>query len=162
MSTTTALPISYGEHYALNADWSGGNINSDPNAPKNGFIFIIPPGDKATAVLYKPVASPGSLPTMAPFYISANGPLPAGEEILIPIITAQVWWQSISQSATMWDGFVGSTWTVVYPTTSATFAETVYFDNNGNWGNGPLPSTQHRKARVAVEVTEIALPALTH
>jgi hypothetical protein len=139
-ATTTALDIEYGQHYALAKDWSGGDVDNDPNAPDNGFLFTIPKGNKATGVIYKPVASSasgGSL-SMQPFYVSANGPLPAGNETLIPIITAQVWFQSITQSSTMWDGYSGEVMKVTYPIVSPIFMKEVNFNASGSWGNGPL------------------------
>lgn len=77
---------------------------------------------------------------MAPFYTSANGPLAAGFETLIPIITVRVWFQAITQSSVMWDGYQGAVWTYTYPTTKAVFDAEVHYDNSGSWGNGPLSS----------------------
>ena len=62
----------------------------------------------------------------------------AGNETLIPIITAQVWFQSITQSSTMWDGFSGEVMKVTYPIVSPIFVKEVNFNAGGSWGNGPL------------------------
>jgi hypothetical protein len=137
-ATTTALPIQFGQQYTLRADWSGGEVNSSTDAPDNGFIFTIPRNTQATGILFKPVSDGSGSTNMAPFYVSANGPLPQGDETLIPIITAQIWFQSITQTSTMWDGFKGQVWKVTYPVTSGLKNLTVNYNSIGNWGNGPL------------------------
>ncbi len=82
------MDISYGQSYTINKDGLG-KENNDPNAPDFGFAFKIPPqSNAASAIVYQKLVAPQS--SMQPFYISQNGPLNAGEELIYPVAVAQL------------------------------------------------------------------------
>ena len=94
-AATDVKPIKYGSSYEQPADWTNGNVNSDPNAPANGFNFINKT-KAAAAVVYKKVQG-----SWAPVYVSQKAPLGPGKEILIPKICCAIWFAVDADTSNM-------------------------------------------------------------
>ncbi|KAJ4028927.1 hypothetical protein NW761_014255 [Fusarium oxysporum] len=121
-ASTDIADIQFGQSYTLPADWTNGNINSDPNAPKGGFRFINQTNG-AAAVVYKRING-----KFAPIYFSAAAPLPKGTEDLTPVEKVAVWFQANTETATMISEFVGEPKEV-----NMTGKTEALLDYNGNW-----------------------------
>ncbi|EWZ43428.1 hypothetical protein BFJ70_g12660 [Fusarium oxysporum] len=121
-ASTDTADIQFGQSYTLPADWTNGNINSDPNAPKGGFRFINQTNG-AAAVVYKRING-----KFAPIYFSAAAPLPKGTEDLTPVEKVAVWFQANTETATMISEFVSEPKQV-----DMTGKTEALLDYNGNW-----------------------------
>lgn len=69
------------------SDWMTASVNSNPNAPSNGFLFVNETPQSACALLRKFQGSP------VPIYTSAAGLMSQGQEALVPTSQILVFFQ---------------------------------------------------------------------
>ncbi|KAI9727457.1 MAG: hypothetical protein M1828_006399 [Chrysothrix sp. TS-e1954] len=95
VAATAIQAIKFGQCYEQPADWTNGNTNSDPNAPKAGFSFINKT-KAAAAVVYKKVQG-----AWAPIYVSQKAPLAPGTEMLVPKVCCAIWFAADADTSNM-------------------------------------------------------------
>lgn len=124
--STSLKPIKYGQSYTLPKDWTDGTVQSDPNAPDNGFLFINQT-PSAACVLFKNFAG-----QFNPIYTTVAGPVPPGTEAIVPTEKVSVWFQvGDEQPGTkVNDDFKTTSITVDF---NGTTTRTVKYDADGNW-----------------------------
>lgn len=130
--TTATKPqsIEFGQSYAIDDTWTTKPVNPDKQAPKKGFLFN---NDTiASCVVYKIIQGKST-----PVYISAGGPLPPGQEVLIPKAKCKVWFSSVHSTASMISNFTGRAKEV--DLTGQTEVS-VWYTGGGLWANSePAP-----------------------
>lgn len=113
------------QSFKIDETWVRQPINLDNNAPSSGFLFR---NDTiASCVVYKKVnGSP------APVYISAGGPLPPGQEALIPVPKCKVWFSSSHDTGSMVSSMQGR---VKEIDLTGRPEATVMYNKSGLWEN---------------------------
>jgi hypothetical protein len=122
--STREQPISVGESYTQNRDWTDGRVQSDPNAPQDGFLFRNET-NSASCILYKRI---NDRPT--PIYFSEPGALPQGSQALVPKSSCKISFERMAEIGMLVGNSSGPALQVDF---KGATTRTVKFDAQGNW-----------------------------
>lgn len=122
---TKPQAIEFGQAFRIDDTWVTQPANPDKAAPKAGFVFV---NDTiSSCVVYKKVNG-----RPAPVYLSAAGPLPPGQELLVPKAKCKVWFSSAHETSSMVSTFAGRAKEVDF---TGQTEVSVWYTSEGLWAN---------------------------
>ncbi|KAF4461186.1 hypothetical protein FALBO_12012 [Fusarium albosuccineum] len=123
--STERQQIEFGQSCTIDDSWTKPLVKPDPQAPKKGFLFRNE--TIASCVIYKEVMG-----KPAPVYISATGPLPPGDEFLVPVAQCKVWFSAVHETSSMISAFAGKAKEIDLTNKAET---EVWYNEFGQWSN---------------------------
>lgn len=127
--STDTEPINFGQSFTLPSSWVGPIVQNSSSAPSNGFQFVNE-ASQAACILYKQFNGQQN-----PFYVSAAGLLPPGDENIVPTSQVKLWFQTGNQEpgTPVADGFQSSSITINF---QGVMNQTAQYTSQGTWTLG--------------------------